>query len=211
MSGIEGGILVHAKARFWDLWEAGFRWLFKVRPIRPGVEDLFYMSKAHYIGKPFVIDGVVVKRGQPVVELHVNNAVVARVLKKEQNILASTVKLLQMARQSLPALAQRMADPEFADVQVLYGITFIHRGIERMGFEAFPLRNRLFAPVTRWYLRQVLKAFNPEANRLLAAHPDAFVPKLVATTKARLIAMYGYPRDPARSVKVASDDKPNRT
>ncbi|MCL6633357.1 MAG: polysaccharide deacetylase [Alicyclobacillus herbarius] len=200
-----------AKGRFWDLWEAGFRKLFKVQPIRPDVEDLFYLSKTHYLGKPFEIDGVRVVRGQPVVELHVNNTLVARVLREEKNILASTVKLLQLARKSLPALAERVAHPEFADVQVLYGITFIHRGIERLGFEALPIRNRVLAPLTRWYLRQVLRAFNPDANRLLEAHPDAFVPKLVATSKKRLILMHGKPGVDAQSIKAASDDKPNRT
>jgi hypothetical protein len=182
-----------AKSRFWDVWEAGFRTLFGVKPIRPGFEDLFYVSKTRYLGHPFTIDGIQVRRLEPVVELHVNNALVARVLKEERNILASAVKLLQLARQSLPALAELMAQPEFQDVRVLYGVTFIHRGIERLGFQAFPIRNRLVAPLTRWYLRQVLRAFNPDADRLLLAHPDAFVPKLVAISRERLTTAYGRP------------------
>ncbi|GGJ09928.1 hypothetical protein GCM10010885_18830 [Alicyclobacillus cellulosilyticus] len=175
----------------WMAWERVFAWMARLHPLRPGERHMFFIARRRYLGHPFVVDGVEVRRFDPVLELHMNNEILMEGLREGGPLFGVIVKLLQEAKRSLPVLAERAMDEEFRDVRVLYGVTFIHRGVERMGFTSFPIRNRLLCRLTTWYLHQLLRIVNPHADELLATHADAFVPKVVAISKARLVQMYG--------------------
>ncbi|MBX5436800.1 MAG: hypothetical protein IRZ33_06255, partial [Alicyclobacillaceae bacterium] len=175
----------------WLGWECLYRILWGVRPIQPRQPHLFFVAKHRYLGRPFEVDGVRVGWFDPVVELHMNNEVLLEALRTQRSIVGLAVKLLQEAKRSLPALAACLSQEPYRGIQVVYGITFIHRGVDRFGFQALPLRRPLLARFVQWYLQQIFRIVNPDADRLIRAHPDAFVPKLVAIRMDRLLRAYG--------------------
>jgi len=142
------------------------------------------------MGKPFIVDGVEVKRFDRVLEIHMNNEMVLEILQQYDNMLASSVRLLKEARRSLPVMAEHVRTKAPASAQVLYGITFINRGIERLGFSVFPMGDGLFAKFTQRHLRKLFQTVNPHAGEFLAEHEDLYVPKLVAISKANLLSRY---------------------
>ncbi|MCL6445934.1 MAG: polysaccharide deacetylase [Alicyclobacillus sp.] len=174
----------------WLAWESLFHWVWRVQPLEPGVRHLFYVSMTRYMGKPFTVDGVTVRRFDPIIELHMNNEMLMNALREQKNVVSLAVKLLQEAKRSLPALANCVRDEKFAKAKALYGITFIHRGVERFGFTTFPLRQRLFHRITTAYLKFIFRMVNPRAVALLATHPDIFEPRLVVISKMRLLTQY---------------------
>jgi hypothetical protein len=174
----------------WHAWEWLFHVVMRLEPLRAGEAHLFYLSVRRYMGRPFVVDGVQVKRFDKVIELHMNNDLLLQVLRETDNLVSLAVRLLQIAKRDLPILAERVASRRFAKAHVLLGITFIHRSVERFGFQSFPIRGRFVRRVTTWHLRNVLRIVNPHADHLFRSHPDAFVPKVVAISKDRLIQQF---------------------
>ncbi|WP_067621792.1 YkoP family protein [Alicyclobacillus acidiphilus] len=197
-----------------DMWESFFHHAFRLEDLEPGVEHLFYIAKRRYMGRPFEVDGVKVRSGDRVVELHVNNDMVERALREDSNVVRAMVQLLRQARTSMPALARAIQSPRYAETQALYGITMIHRGIERFGFHTLPLPDGISKSLTTWHLTNVLRMLNPDADHLIQTHHDVLQPKLVVASKARIIELFSTPGHQVKdtdssSVRVAhSDDSP---
>ncbi|SDW49944.1 hypothetical protein SAMN04489725_1075 [Alicyclobacillus hesperidum] len=174
-----------------DVWESLFHRAFRLEDLEPGTEHLFFVAKRRYFGRGFEVDGIRVNPGDRVVELHVNNDMVERALREDGNVVRAMVQLLRQARISMPALARAVQRERFADAQVLYGVTMIHRGIERFGFHTYPLPNGIAKSLTTWHLTNVLKMLNPDANHIIETHHDVLQPKLVVASKAKIIEMFG--------------------
>src|SRR5579875_2925292 len=126
----------------WRMWEHSFHKVFGLEPIKPGEEHLFFIAKRTYLGRRFTVDGMVVKPFDKVIELHMNNDLLAEVLRSESQLVGIAVRLINEAKKSLPLLAEAISQKQFASISVVYGVTFIHRGIQRFGFQALPVRSK---------------------------------------------------------------------
>ena len=178
--------------RLWMLWEALFRKVAGVRPLRKdGGEYMFLLATRPYVGKPFLVDGVPVNKHDLVAELHMNNEMILQVFSEGHGMLALSKRLLDAGRQSLPVLAERMQDSEFEGVEVLYGISFVHRVAEAFGFHTFPMSNPFIRAITTWYLRVLFRVINPNGGIFIKRHPDMFIPRVIAISKQHLIERYG--------------------
>lgn len=175
----------------WKAWEFLFRFFGHVRPLRKDEPYLFYVAKRRYLGKPFVVDGVMVKRFDLVVELHMNNSYLVNKLRRQTSLVGLAVQLVQEAKRSLPVLAESLSASKFDGIQVVYGITFIHRSVERFGFHTLPIQRRLWRNLATWHLTHVFRIVNPNADEILLHHPGVFEPKMVAISKQHLLSTYG--------------------
>jgi hypothetical protein len=174
----------------WQAWEHLFHFLMRVQPIRPGEAHLFLLSVRPYMGRPIEVDGITVKRFDPIIELHMNNDLLAQVLREADGLVGLAVRLLQIAKRDLPLLAERVAGEEFARAKVLMGTTFIHRSVERFGFHVMNVDNVVWRTIVKWHLRNVFRMVNPNAAEFFHTHADEFVPKLVAISKDKLICQF---------------------
>lgn len=182
----------------WKAWEFLFRFFGHVRPLSKDEPYLFYVATRRYMGKPFVVDGITVRRFDTVVELHMNNALLVDTLRNQSSLVGLAVKLVQEAKRSLPVLAENLTAPQYEEAQVLYGITFIHRGIERFGFQSLPIHRVWLRKLATWHLTHVFKIVNPNAEKILLQHPGVFEPKMVAISKEQLLATYGPGNQPTK-------------
>lgn len=175
----------------WKTWEFLFRFLGRVRPLRRNEPYLFYIAKRRYLGRSFDVDGITVHRFDVVVELHMNNAMLVRTLRDQTSLVGLAVYLVKETRRALPVLAERLSSSQFQGVKALYGITFIHRGVERFGFRILPIRRPLIRRLATWHLTNVFRIVNPNAEAILRDHASVFEPKMVAMSKKHLLSFYG--------------------
>lgn len=173
-----------------DTWESLFHKMFRLQEIEPGVEHLFYIARRRYIGRPFTVDGVDVRFFDPIIELHMNNDMLERNLRQDENTVRAMIQLIRQARQkSIPALVRAIQDEKYNDCKAFYGITLINRGIERFGFQTRPLEDGMSKRMTTWHLKNILKMLNPDAKSIIQNHPDMLEPKMVVASKYSLISL----------------------
>ncbi len=182
----------------WKVWEFLFRFFAHVRPLRKDESYLFYVAKRRYLGKPFSVDGITVHRFDMVVELHMNNALLVDTLRNQKSLVGVAVKLVQEAKRSLPVLAENLSTSKYEQTEVLYGVTFIHRGVERFGFQSLPIQRSFLRGLATWHLTHVFKIVNPNAEQILRQHPNAFEPRMVAISKQHLLSNYGPGNQPTK-------------
>lgn len=174
----------------WSTWESMFHVLWRVKPIGTDKPYLFYVSEQRYFGHPFTVDDVQVKKGDRVIEMHMNNQLIVEILREQKSAVGIAVRLLQEAKRSFPVLATYVSVPEFDHIHVLYGVTFINRSVERFGFHTFPIRRKVLASFTSWYLKKLFAIVNPIGKTLIEEHPDTLVPRVVAISRARFLANF---------------------
>ncbi|WP_407655207.1 YkoP family protein [Alicyclobacillus dauci] len=174
----------------WKSWDAIFRLVTQMKPLKRGESHLFFIKKRRYLGPPFSVDGVNVRPLDPVIELHMNNRLLAQVVRNQSSLVRTSIKLLKETKRSLPILADRIGSHAYQRTQVVYGITLIHRGVERFGFHVFPIDSKTVRTILTWYLHNIFRAFNPNANSILNKRPELFVPKVVVMSKKQLINSY---------------------
>ncbi len=177
--------------RTWRLWDDAFRKLLKIRPLVDDDSLLICIKQRRYLGRNFSINGVTIHRFDPILELHMNNHCISQALNEEQTIVQLARRLVLEANRSFHVLADYIASKEFERAKALYGITLIHRGVRRFGFEILPISNIFTRHFLTWYLRNIFFAFNPSAHSLISARPQTFVPKRIAVTKEQFLQNFG--------------------
>ena len=175
----------------WNYCDKTVRVITRIRPIKRGESHLFCVALHRYLGREFTVNGVRVHRFDQVIELHLDNMRVAQLLHENHNLVSLAIKLIQEVNQSLPHLADCVNSQKYRKANVLLGITMIHRGVEKFGFEVFPLHNKIMHAFIKWYLRNIYCTFNSNGNSLIQSRPETFIPKMVAISKQRLIQSYG--------------------
>jgi hypothetical protein len=175
----------------WRTVDKWFRALARVRPLNGDERHLFRIAQHRYLGRTVTLDGVQVRPFDPVIEIHMNNEVLEELLREEPSIVSLAVRLIREANRSFPALADCVAGEAYRKAKVIYGITFIHRGVERFGFQTYAVKSRALHCFFGWYLRHIFRLANPEAAGLLQSRRDLFQPRIVAISKHRLVRQFG--------------------
>lgn len=175
----------------WTACDNLFRTAARIKPLQKSDSHLFCVAQHRYLGRPLCVDGIPLRRFDPVIEIHMNNKLVRHAVHNQHSLVRLANSLIKEANRSFPALADCVASDEYCKAKVLYGITFIHRGVERFGFTTYPIESKPGYRFLAWYLRNIFRMTNPNARSLFASRPEIFRPKIVAISKQRLLQQYG--------------------
>lgn len=178
--------------RLWGLVEPAIRRLTGIRDLGDGKTSIWRIALRRYRGKDWPMpDGSVLRAGEYYVELHVNNDRLLSLIDENTSVERMAIIAMREVRNGLPAVARLLNDSEhFSKVKVLFGITLLHRGTERIGFTVYDMKPGLFRTVTGWYERCLLALFHPGGLKNLKAYRDKLSPKYVVMTRQELMRRY---------------------
>jgi len=104
------------------------------------------------------------------------------------------LKALREAQKELPLLADLLKNnPAYQDVKILFGITLLHRGTERLGFTSIEMKPGLFRTLTGWYERWLLALFHPYGYKAIKTYRKKLTPRYLVMTSQELINRYYRP------------------
>lgn len=134
-------------------------------------------------------DGTILKKGDLVVELHLNNTFFKQF--GERNELSMLGLLAKhKVQEDLPAIAGWIAaNPRHDEIKAITGLTIIHRGSRLVGFHTFdlpPLKSFLI----RLYESMVLVMLHPSGYRRITRYWKKLTPKLLVMSKIELFRRY---------------------
>lgn len=130
------------------------------------------------------------RNGQPMVELHLQNLALQELVK-----IASPEKMairgLREVRDSLRDVAQALVyDERFQAAQGVFGMTMMHRGMDKLGFHLEDVPNTLF---NRWIgllLTWIMVLYHPQGRKRLRYGMAEMHPRLMWMTRSELLARY---------------------
>ncbi|HLJ67588.1 MAG TPA: MFS transporter [Chloroflexota bacterium] len=159
---------------FWPVWEAITRRVWRLRPV-PGIDQsLFSYRVRRYRGSPVLLpDGTEVRRGDPIVELHLDNRAVARVLEQDR------WTILRVLRGELGVMAAWAAGPYWpAGAKALYGVTLLARGGAWLGFMRRDRPAGLHTVLDRFFMTGLMAVYSHRGlerlgeGRLYGSYPE---------------------------------------
>jgi hypothetical protein len=144
--------------RAWVWWESFSEWIWPIPPI-PGARWgalRMRMTKCRR-GPILLADGTVVRRGDPIGELHLNNALAIQLTQR------TPWRLERAGIDDLRALANWLQTQPPSEAPVaFYGRTFLGRAAQRVGFVSAPCRRTPYILLFRFYLHGLMILYSRE-------------------------------------------------
>jgi hypothetical protein len=174
--------------RAWDWWET---WSESVWPIPqiPGARcGALRMRFVRYTGRSRrLADGVLIRRGDLIGELHLDNVLALRMAE------TSPWRFEQAAKEDLRALARWIEQtPSPARPIAFRGRTFLGRAARRSGFVCFPCRRTPYILLFRFYLQGLLVLYSREGwRRMRHTRARTAFPSDIWMSAAALLRNYG--------------------
>lgn len=173
----------------WLLYEKLFHLVFRLKKVG-GDHATFHYRVIKYHGDPIKLaDNGYLKNGDKMVELHFDNKMLSTIALQSSSPLATGIRLLREMEKALPDLARTLAnDPDVKGVRAIYGVTMIHRGADRLGFQVEPLPDGMFARATRIYLKVLTSVLtNKQSNARGKAKRDSIKPHMLLMPLEQLL------------------------
>ncbi len=180
--------------RLWGGVEWTFRKLGGIRELEEGKNSFYRMAPRRYRGKDWPMpDGSLLRRGDTYLELHVNNDRLLELFHGNMSLERLALKALREVQKELPLLAGLLKnDPDYRDVKILFGLTLLHRGTERLGFTSIDMKPGVFCALTGWYERWLLALYHPYGFKAVKAYRQKPAPRYLVMTRRQLLDRY-YP------------------
>ncbi len=147
----------------WEYWErvyAVFRPATKISST-----NVFKLAKAKYRGPTIYAQNgeVLAERGDLVGELHLESI---RLTGNDRDLQKLTFQAVKQFKASMPELALFVVkNPEFQDIRIFLGFTFINRGVQVLGFRVQELPQTLFKYLIGLIQKGVLRVYHPQGKR----------------------------------------------
>jgi hypothetical protein len=107
---------------------------------------IFRVRLTRYKGRNVVLsDGTIIQKNDLLIKIHLHNI---RLLKDIYHLTSEIKKaryIYEQVGKGLPHLANYIqSHPQSEDIKGIIGITMLHKGSKRLGFETVPIRNKWY-------------------------------------------------------------------
>lgn len=173
----------------WLMWEKAFHAMFKLKQVGDSSDPTFYYRVVTYTGKDVdLTEGSRIVKGDLVAELHFDNKMLSDIAMTSKSPIATGIRMLREVEQALPQLAVQLEDdPDAKDIKAVYGVTMIHRGADRLGFEVLKLPDGWFARTSRIYLRILVKVLtNKKHSNNARSRREPITPRMLLMPVQRI-------------------------
>ena len=134
--------------RAWNAVDPVYYHCTRLRYIRDSEQQntLFRVRITRYKGTSVMLqDGTVIRKNDLLLKIHLHNARIFREIEPIKSKVKRTLYIYQLVKEALPRLAQYIVTLHNSrEIKGIIGITTLNRGANRLGFETFPIRNKIY-------------------------------------------------------------------
>jgi hypothetical protein len=177
---------------FWPVVDRFLTLVGHIKPLKADDSGIIRIGLHRYKGPTRMLnDGSEVRIGDTLIELHMNNDWFKRRRKLNLSISQSPWEILNAFDEDLRLLAQRVVDGEFEGFVALRGVTFLHTGSKRLGFQVDELPDGLWKKGARFYMAGLVRIYNLRTDRTSKRRARPVELKEIWLSKAALLRRYG--------------------
>jgi len=141
-------------------------------------------------GRSLPSQTIMIRDGMPMVELHLQNLALQELVKIESPE-KMAIRGLREVRDSLREVALSLEhDPRFSGAHGVFGMTMMHRGMDKLGFHIEDVPDTLFNRWVTLLLTWIMVLYHPHGRRRLKQGLEEMHPRLMWMTREELL--HGY-------------------
>jgi hypothetical protein len=180
----------------WPAVDRLLRVIHRIRPLKADPSNIVSLDiRQHKGGTITLNDGSKVETGDTIIELHLNNAWFKTRRKLDIKVSQSPREILGCFEQDLRFLAQQMVNGKFEGAVALHGITLLHAGAKRLGFQVEELPPSLWKKGASFYLAGIMQIYHLRGDKVSRIREKPWELKEVWLSRAALLTRYG-PKHP---------------
>ncbi len=178
---------------FWDAYEWAFEKVFRLQRVSASPQCVLRIGpRTHRGPQERLEDGTVVRPGERIAELHLDNRAIRRLRQPgdtdHRHARAFGRAMIHSLRE-LAVLAQ--THPRYSQVPAFFGTSLFYDRAAILGFETREIEWRGWRRALGWYLRGLLGRMHPGGKGRLRAAPRRRQVGIVWMSRARLLERYG--------------------
>jgi len=153
-----------------------------------GRPTVFRIRLTRYKGRTITLsDGTEIRKNDVLIKVHLYNVLLLQEMLELQDPVKKAFLLYRRVNESLPDLAKFVLyHPKTDQVKGILGITMLHTGYRRLGFESFPITSRLYLWFKRIGQFPMHLLFRPESFRI----KDLPTPHYLFMSKEAIFSKY---------------------
>lgn len=175
----------------WRVWDTIYYHSTRLQYVEKN-HNLFRIVLLPFWSEPLVTKhGSIINKNDLVLKLHIHNFRLAEMIYKKKDSKALGIMLLREVRNSMPGLARYVACHPYVDqITGVVGTTFLHRGVEHLGFSTTnPIESKIYK-IKSIYLKWMLRLMHPDGKDRLYKQNDKLTIKRVFISKKELLDLY---------------------
>jgi len=177
----------------WNLLDSLYYRCTRLTYIEKG-KNIFRIAIKKYHGEELVTrDGHSLKKGDRYAQLHLHNARLAKLLRQSaNNEFAWALTLKRQILSSLPGLVHFFQQhPKAKEIRVILGTTFLHKRVERLGFDVAPIKNPWLRMIKTLRIHSIFLFCHPYGFSEFIKRKNMLVPKRIYISVDQLHQLYG--------------------
>jgi len=177
---------------FWPVVDGFLKLIGRIRTLKADGSGIMSFSLHRYKGPARVLnDGSEVRIGDTLIELHMNNDWFRRRRRLNLRISQSPWEIINCFAQDLCLLARQVVDGKFEGIVALHGVTFLHTGAKRLGFQVDELPDSLWKKGARFYMAGLVRIYNLRTDETPKHRVRPMELREIWLSKAALFTRYG--------------------
>lgn len=182
----------------WRVWDFIYQHFTRLEYVDKKNGNIFRIVFCKYKGPQLVTrDGVEINYGDYIVKLHIHNLKLTKMLKGITDETRLGLNTLKIVKSSLPELALYIErNPKREDVKAIIGTTFLHRGVNKLGFDVACVPASIKFKIKNEYLKLLLSLIHPNGLNRLKTKPNELYLKRVYMSKESLFNYYAQTQEP---------------
>lgn len=176
----------------WRIWDFIYQHITRIEYVDKTNGNIFRVVFCKYNGPTLKTrDGIEINDGDPIVKLHIYNWKLTNSLKGIKSEARLGLKTLKIVRDSLPQLAVYVEEhSKGKNVKAIIGTTFLHRGVNGLGFDVEQVPDTLKFKWKNFYLKFLLSLIHPNGAKRLKTGTEELNLKRVYMSRNQLLNRY---------------------
>ncbi|ERI09288.1 YkoP family protein [Aneurinibacillus aneurinilyticus] len=176
--------------RAWSLLDKFYFYCSRLEYVNQEAKNIFRVKLLKYRGQElFLANGTSIRKNDTLLKIHLHNCMLIGETLNMRNDTKRALYVYKRVEESMPGLVNFIRNhPRKDDIKGVIGITLLHRGVSRLGFEVKDIENSYYRRAKQFYMKPLFLLYH--LNKQQRRKKEHMVPKFLVISKERLLGKY---------------------
>lgn len=174
----------------WSLLDKVYFHCSRLEYVNQEAKNIFRVKLLTYRGRElFLTNGTSIRTNDTLLKIHLHNCLLIGETMNMSNDTKRALYVYKRVEESMPGLVDFIRNhPRKDDIKGIIGITLLHRGVSRLGFEVKDIENSHYRRAKQFYMKPLFLLFH--LNKQHHRKKENMVPKFLVMSKEQLLGKY---------------------